>query len=96
MTIISPAKNQNIFRFFAVLFAVLVIGGVVYIYEYNEVANARFEVKTLKQEIVKLEGEGAELKNELYRATDPEKLQELTRDFDLTVQQKPQYLTLSR
>ena len=96
MTIISPIKNQNLFRFFAVFFAVLVFGGVTYIYEYNRVANARFEAKTLKQEIVKLEGEGAELKNALYQATDPEKLYQLTKDFNLTVQQKPQYLTLSQ
>jgi len=96
MTIISPIKNQNIFRFFAAFFAVFVFGGITYIYEYNRVANARFEIKTLKQEIIALEGNGAELKNKLYHVTDPEKFRALTKDFNLVVQQKPQYLTLSQ
>lgn len=96
MTIINPTKNQNLTKFFIVLFAVLVVGGIAYIYEYNAVADARFDIKSLKQEIVDLEIRGAELKNELYQVTDPTKLQKLAADYDLVLERKPQYLTLSK
>lgn len=96
MTIINPTKNQNIIKFFIALFAVFIVGGIVLIYEYNAVADARFSIQSLKQEIVDLEVRGAELKNELYEITDPAKLQKIVADYHLVVEQKPHYLTLSK
>lgn len=96
MTIINPAKNQNLVRFFALFFAILIVGGIVYIYEYNAVADARFEIKSLRQEIVDLEVKSAELKNDLYQVTDPTKLQKVAEDYNLVFERKPQYLTLSQ
>lgn len=96
MTIISPIRNQGYVRFFFLLFAVLVAGGLVYIFEYNALVNARYQTQTLKQQITALELTNADLKNQLYQITNPDALQKLALASDLVIDRAPQYLESSR
>ncbi|OGG38738.1 hypothetical protein A3I34_02745 [Candidatus Jorgensenbacteria bacterium RIFCSPLOWO2_02_FULL_45_12] len=96
MTIINPAKNKNITLFIIFAFAFVLLGGGVYIYEYNALANARYELDTLKQKRIDVEAKNAELKNEFYAVTDAAKLREVASEYNLMIENKPQYITLSK
>jgi len=92
MTIISPIRNQGYARFFFFLFAVLVAGGLVYIFEYNALVNSRYQTQALKQEITALGVKNADLKNQLYQVTNPDALQKLAVASDLVIDRAPQYI----
>ena len=92
MTIIKPHKNRNLAYFIAILFTLIIGGGVLYIFEYNGVADARFDVVALKRQVQDLEVKNADLKNSLFSYTDPQKLEAAATNFNLTLDKKPQYL----
>ncbi len=96
MTIINPNKNKRLTFFFASLFAVILFGGIVYIKQYNALANSRYELRALKQEMVSLEVKNADLKNELYQITDASKFDALAEEYGLVLERQPQYITLSQ
>lgn len=68
------------------------MGGLVYIYEYNVLADSRFQLKATKQKIASLETVNADLKNAIYKTTDPEKLSVLATESHLVLDKNPQYL----
>lgn len=96
MTIISPIKNEGYARFFLFLFAIVVAGGLIYIFEYNALVNARYMTGTLKQEITSLGVANAELKNRLYQMTNPETLQKLALASNLVIDRAPHYIESAR
>lgn len=92
MTIINPAKNRNYIRSLLMFFCMIFIAGVIYISEYNMFVDARYESKVLKQDIVKLQEQNAELKNSYYQMTDPTRLEKLATDYELILDRQPKYL----
>lgn len=92
MTIISPAKNRNYVRSLIMFFGMIFIAGIIYISEYNTFVDARYESKTLRKDIVKLQEQNAELKNSYYQMTDPMRLEKLATDYELILDRQPKYL----
>ncbi len=95
MTIIQPHKHTSTARFFIFLFAVMIGGGLIFIFEYNTFVNAHFAADNLKKEIVTLETSNANLKNVLYGTLDPEALQALATERGLVLEKRPAYLTVN-
>lgn len=95
MTIIQPHRHTSTARFFIFLLAIMVGGGLIFIFEYNTFVNARFTADNLKKEIVGLETSNANLKNTLYATLDPETLQALATERGLVIEKRPSYLTIN-
>lgn len=70
---------------------IVVAGGVVYIYLYTSVADNRYLLEGLKENIVAAEIANAELKNDLYQKIDPVKLEEVALDRNLVLDKNPDY-----
>lgn len=92
MTIIKPSQ-AGIYKFLFLIFGILLVGGLVYIFQYNALAGRRFEVRSLKAKIIELEAANADLKNVLYQAAEPEKLQSFARDSGLILERNPEFLS---
>lgn len=92
MTIISPTKNRNYIRSLIVFLGMAFIASVIYISEYNAFVNARYELKVLKQDIVKLQEQNADLKNTYYQMTDSTHLEQLAAEYQLILDRQPKYL----
>ena len=93
MTIIRPHKSAPIKYFLYSLFGVLLICGGFYISEYTALAETRNSINTLKGSVGKLQGENADLKNELYTMIDPARLEAAGVDSGLQKESRPQYVT---
>ncbi|MFA5870596.1 MAG: hypothetical protein WC842_01750 [Candidatus Paceibacterota bacterium] len=96
MTIIRPHKSSSIKYFLYSLFGVLLICGGFYISEYTALAETRNSINTLKGFVGKLQGENADLKNELYTMIDPARLEAAGVDSGLQKELRPQYVTTSQ
>jgi len=96
MTIIRPNKLSSIKYFLYSLFGVLLICGGFYISEYTALAETRHSIDTLRGSIGKLQGENADLKNELYTMIDPARLEEVGVSSGLQKESRPQYVTTSQ
>ncbi len=92
MTIISPGRAQGYALFLIALFAVVLVGGLVYIFEYNALVDARYEEQQLKQSIVQMQVKNADLKNNLYTITNPATLQKLAVASNLVLDRQPNYI----
>ncbi len=92
MTIISPARNRSYWKPLSALFAIFIAAGIVYIFEYNLSVDAKYEIKELKQEIVKMQEQNADLKSKHYTMTDPARLEKLVSEFGLIIDRQPKYL----
>lgn len=93
MTILTPHGNSTIKHFLMLLFVLLLVGGVLYIFEYNALVDARFTLSDLKKNLVELETKNADLKNQLYAVLDPVKLTAFAAANGLILERRPQYLT---
>ncbi len=93
MTIIKPAAKESYARFLMLAFAIVLIGSLVYIFEYNSLVDARFELKNMKAEIVKAETLNADLKNALYKTINPVLLEKEAAASSLILERNPEYLT---
>jgi len=92
MTIIQPNKINRFGSFFILIFVLLLVGGGIFIFEYNAFANVRHEKIKLKKDIIELQATNADFKNELYTAIDPSNLEMLAQNYNLTLEKKPSYL----
>jgi len=95
MTIIKPQKNNWHSKFFLLVFLLLFLGAVFYIKEYNQLANGRYELENLKKVIAQLEEKNNDLKNELFKFTDPKRLSDLAQEKALVLERHPQYFNLN-
>jgi len=93
MTIIKPAENVSYTRFLLLVFAIVLVGSLTYIFEYRSLVDARFELKNLREEIVKAEAQNADLKNALYNVVNPVLLEKEAVAAGLILERKPEYLT---
>lgn len=96
MTIIKPEQYKYILRFILQVFILVVICGAFYIYEYNVVADNRYEIQSLQERIVEAEVANAEIKNTLYEIIDPAKLTTLADTYELVLERNPQYLNVNQ
>ncbi|MEX0689844.1 MAG: hypothetical protein WD471_00780 [Candidatus Paceibacterota bacterium] len=96
MTIIKPNKNKSTFLPLMLIFTIVLVGGLVYIQQYNELADNRHEIETLKEGIKQAEVANAELKNEFYKVTDPSNLESLALELNLRMEKSPSYLNINQ
>lgn len=96
MTIIKPSAPFLHLRFLLLFFGVLLVGGVVYIFEYNSLVNLRHQSNMLQQRIVGAQTANADLKNEMYKMIDPAQLQKLASERALVLDRRPAYLEYAR
>ncbi len=75
------------------VFAIVLVGSLTYIFEYNSLVDARFELKNLKAEIVKAEAQNADLKNALYKTVNPVLLEKEAVGAGLILERNPEYLS---
>lgn len=96
MTIKNPTKKDKYFGFLVKLFLIVAIGAGIWIWQYNALADARYELETLENKIAELEVENAELKNDLYKITDPSHLEEVASVEGMVIDENPNYLELNQ
>ncbi|MFB6212822.1 MAG: FtsL-like putative cell division protein [Candidatus Magasanikbacteria bacterium] len=96
MTIKSPNKKQGNSFFVLSLLSLLILGGLLYIYQYNSLANLRYKLKETKNKITKLKSHNAQLKQKLYKLTGPSKLEKAAQSAGLVKESNPKYLELSQ
>ncbi len=92
MTIISQGRSQGYIMFLFILFGAILVGGLVYIFEYNSLVDARYQEQQLKQDIVDMQVKNADLKNSLYTITNPATLQKLAVASNLILDRQPKYI----
>lgn len=92
MTIIKPIEAKNNVRFLIFLFATVFVSGIFYVLEYNSLVNARYQASSLKKQIADAAAINADLKDNLYKMTDPVRLDLLAKEHQLTLERKPQYI----
>ena len=96
MTIISPKKNTQLRRILSALFAVLLPCAVFFILENSAITSAQNNALELKKEVVMLETRNADLKESYYRIISPAKLEAAAMHSGLTLEKRPQYLTVNK
>lgn len=95
MTIIKPHQHAPAARFVVFLLALMIGGGLIFIFEYNAFVNARFTAEHFEKEIVSLQTSNATLKNTLYETLNPQALQALAAERGLVLDKRPSYLTIN-
>ncbi len=93
MTILNPTQQKHNVRFLVYLSLVVFLGGMLLVFEYNAVASFRAEERKLERAIETASVKNAELKNELYSATDARRLEEVALSSGLVLERNPRYLT---
>ncbi len=96
MTILKPKNKNSYWLFFTSLTLLVIIGGVLYISQYNAVANKRYEIKKLENQITEAEVQNAEIKNELYQNIDPTKLETVAKQYSLVIENNPDYMNINQ
>jgi hypothetical protein len=96
MTIIKPIQAKNNLKYLFFLFLIIFAGGIFYVLEYNSFVNIRYQVNSLKKQIADASAANTELKNNLYKMTDPVQLDSLAQKYQLTLERRPQYLNQSQ
>lgn len=94
MTIIRPSLYVQNKRFIILLITVVLVFGILYIYNYNRLASLRFQESQIKSQLEKLTAEQNELKNKLFTITDPRKFEDLAKKYNLVLEIKPDYFVL--
>lgn len=80
----------------ATVFVLILIGGLLYIYLYNDLADKRYQVEQLENRIEELEVQNVELKNDLYTVTSPTNLEQLAHKRGLVLEKAPEYLNINK
>lgn len=92
MTIIQPNRNKNFIRFLLPIFVLILVGGGLYIFEYNSFVDIRHERDLLRKDMIGMQSLNADLKDKFYEITDPVNLETLAADYKLVLEKKPKYL----
>ncbi|MGC9046506.1 MAG: hypothetical protein ACP5IC_00030 [Minisyncoccia bacterium] len=93
MTIIRPSKQKNLSYFILFLFFILVGGGI-FIFQYNNYINFKHELQNINDQIQKLSLQNADFKNQLYKITDVNNLKQAAINVGLILENNPEYLKL--
>ncbi|MCL4399671.1 hypothetical protein M1506_00120 [Patescibacteria group bacterium] len=93
MTIIRPSIYTQNARFIMLLLSFILISGVLYIFTYNALVNARYQISSLKDQITKVTNDNTDLKSQIFKVTDPKALDALATKYNLVLETKPEYLT---
>ena len=78
------------------LIALIVGGGSLYIFEYNALVSARYEVGETKETIIKEGLAQADIQHVLFQATDLKKLEEVAKEHFLILDERPTYLHIGK
>lgn len=91
MTIIQPARIRQYKYFFIMLFMLVFGGGMVYIYLYNTLADAKYQRKFLQEKIQEVSMANVDAKNMLYQIVHPTRLENVAKNYNLVLEKKPEY-----
>ncbi len=92
MTIIKPSKDKSNVVFIILALCALLIGGGVYIYEYNSLVESRDTIERIEERVVLAEVENAEQKEAVYTLSDPTRLESFAKEHNLVLERKPEFL----
>lgn len=93
MTIIEPNKSKlRINYIFCFLIIGIIAGIFLNVYFYNQMVNLRYSLSLSQAELEKLQVSSAELKNQLYAVLDSNNLNELVKNTNLILDNRPIYL----
>ena len=90
MTIVRPSLYTQNARFIIFLLSFILIAGISYIFMYNALVNARYQVSNLKSQIADAASAQNELKSQLFNVTAPQNLDSLATKYNLVLDTKPQ------
>lgn len=96
MTIIQPSSSKKLIHFLAVFFIILLIGGLFYIYQYNQLVSLKHRLAALEKNYIQAQMLNADLKTQLYQLTDTEILKSIAAEKGLIMDIKPHYLNLEK
>lgn len=94
MTIIQPKIKSRLDNYVGIFIALLLVMGMLYIYEYNHFVSLRHEIGVLDKEIIDLQAKDSDLKNELYALISPAKLEATGKQKGLVIEKNPDYLNI--
>lgn len=94
MSIIKPHTSNKFLMFFAALFAVLLVAGVIYSHEYRVFADGRHETARLAEQLSALEAQHADLADAVFQATGPTAFETVAAASNLSLERHPAYLSL--
>ncbi len=80
-------------RFLGFFLAILLLGGALSIFEYSKIADLRYELKSLKSDLVTFGTQNAELKNQFYALTATGRLEILAKERGLIIDKTPDYMS---
>lgn len=93
MTIIEPNKNKLRINYALCFLIIGIIAGVLLnVYFYNQMVNLRYSLSLRQAELEESQVSSAELKNQLYAVLDSNNLNELVKNMNLVLDNRPMYL----
>lgn len=93
MTIIQPSKNKNKISPIILLIIVFFAAGF-YIYEYNRLVTFNHQLQSFEKVLIDYQVFNSDLKSQFYQLVDSTRLEALTKEKGLILDQHPQYITL--
>lgn len=98
MTIIQPNKHKTrrVADILIVFLGVVVFGSAaVTVFSYSHVAGLKHDISRLENEIEKSRSANADLKNDLFRMTDPQSLEAIASEKGLIEDRNPRWVFAS-
>lgn len=94
MTILKPNLKQKYIKSILGLTAVLSLGGLIYILEYNSLVDARFNVRAASKQIAEIQKTNSELQNQIFKITDLNNLKTEAEVQALVLEKTPRYVSI--
>ncbi|MEK7554994.1 MAG: septum formation initiator family protein [Patescibacteria group bacterium] len=95
MTILEPKRTKfklQLKLMIGVALFVLVGVSVFAVVTYTKTVGLRHQVSRLEKDLSKLEAKNADLKNQLYSALSPDRLQAMAKELGFLAEKRPKYL----
>jgi len=96
MTIIKPSVSKKYLKFFLLIFAIFFVGGMFYIYQYNQLVAARHRLADSEISYAGEQIRNTELKTRIYQLTDPEILRQAATEHGLVLENRPAYFQVEK
>ena len=96
MTFLKIKGDKNNLVFLIQLLLLIVIGGVLYISQYNAIAENRYQIRELEQQITQVETLNADIKNNFYQAVNSAKFETIAENHSLILERNPDYMNINQ
>jgi len=92
MTFLKIKGDKNNLVFLIQLLLLIVIGGAFYISQYNAIAENRYQIREMEQQITQLETLNADIKNNFYQTISSAKFETIAEKYGLILERNPDYM----